>query len=398
MTNATSAVNGATADARRVGTVVVADLEGRGSLAACRSLSRAGYRVLGVSSSRFAPGSWSRSCDRRIVLPDPRAGHAGYVRALADAIAGEGVDVLVPGSDATLVAVSAHRDVVAPHVDPRLPSHDVVLRVTDKAAIGEAASAVGLAPPTTIGCATLDDVRAAAGELGYPLVLKPQRSATVAGDVLRERRSRKVATPAELERGVAELGVPLLAQEAVGGAVHSVAGVVAEGRLRAVVVARYRRTWPVDAGAAAFAETVAPEQDLLARVEQLVVALGWSGIFEVELIRRADGSYAVIDLNPRVYGSLALSQAAGAPLATIWCDTILGRGNGFRTAAAGVAYRCEDFEARHLIADLWHGHPGDALDVLRPHRHAAHAYAELRDPGPVVVRWAGGVARRVHRR
>jgi D-aspartate ligase len=382
----------------RAGTVVVADLEGRGSLAACRSLSRAGYRVLGVSSSRFAPGSWSRACDRRIVLPDPRRGHAGYVQALADAIAGEGVDVLVPGSDATLVAVSAHRDVLAPHVDLRLPTHDVVLRVTDKAAIGDAASAVGLAAPTTIACTALEDVRAAAGELGYPFVLKPQRSATFDGDAVRERRSRKVAARTELERDVAELGLPLLAQEALTGAVHSVAGVVADGGLRAVVVARYRRTWPVDAGAAAYAETVAPEQELVARVEQLVVSLGWSGIFEVELIRRADGSYAVIDLNPRVYGSLSLSQAAGAPLATIWCDTVLGRGDGFRTAAAGFAYRCEDFEARHLLADLWRGHPGDALDVLRPHRHAAHAYAELRDPGPVLVRWAGGVTRRMRRR
>ena len=113
------------------------------------------------------------------------------------------------------------------------------------------------------------------------------------------------------------------------------------------------------------------------------------------MIGRGDGSYAVIDLNPRVYGSLALSEAAGAPLAAIWCDTVLGRSEGLRVAAAGFAYRCEDFDVRHLLADLRRRHPEDALAVLKLHRHAAHAYAELRDPAPVVVRWGVGIVRRV---
>jgi predicted ATP-grasp superfamily ATP-dependent carboligase len=141
---------------------------------------------------------------------------------------------------------------------------------------------------------------------------------------------------------------------------------------------------------------VRPDEELVRRVEALVTALGWNGIFEVELIRRADGSYAVIDFNPRVYGSLALSEAAGVPLATIWCDTLLGRPReGFTAAAPGIAYRCEDFDARHLLLNLSRRHPRAALDVLRPHRHVAHAYADLHDPIPVVVRWASGILRRV---
>ena len=385
----------ATDGGAHAGTVAVADLEGRGSLAACRSLARAGYRVLGLSSSRFAPGSWSRACDRRILLPDPRHETARYVGALVDAIAGQRLDAFVPGSDATLLAVSTHRSLIEPHLDLRLPDHAVVLRVTDKVALGEAAALVGLAPPAAILCETIEAVRVAAPEVGYPLVLKPPRSAAPDDGGLRERRSLRVGSAAELEDRVGELGLPLLVQEAIAGTVHSVAGVVADGELRAILVARYRRTWPVDAGSAAFAETVAPDQELVNRVERLVTSLGWSGIFEVEVIGRGDGSYAVIDLNPRVYGSLALSEAAGAPLAAIWCDTVLGRSEGLRVAAAGFAYRCEDFDVRHLLADLRRRHPADALAVLKLHRHAAHAYAELRDPAPVVVRWGVGIVRRV---
>jgi len=297
-----------------------------------------------------------------------------------------------------LLAVSAERERLDPLLDLWLPAHDVVLRVTDKVAVGEAAATVGLAPPAAVACDTIDDARSAAAELGYPVVLKPPRSVAVDGRLLWERRSRHAGSAAALERHAAEMGLPLLVQEALAGPVYSVAGVVADGALRGLVVARYRRTWPVEAGSAAFAETVAPEQALVKRVERLVVSLGWSGIFEVEVIRRADGSYAVIDLNPRVYGSLALAEAAGAPLAAIWCDVVLGRGDGLRVAAAGAAYRCEDFEARHLLSDLWRRQPGEALDVLKPRRHTAHAYAELRDPAPVVMRWAVGIVRRVRGR
>ena len=382
----------------RRGTVVVTDLEGRGSLAAARSLSRTGYRVVGASTSRLAPGRWSRTCDRRILLPDPRPDPARYARELAAALADEAADLVVVGSDATLLAVSAGREVLEPVVRTELPAHEVVLRVTDKVAVAAAAAAVGLTGPAGVECADAGAVRAAVAARGYPLLLKPPRSVALEGGTLRERRSRRVGSPAELERALAELGLPLLVQELVEGPVYSVAGVAADGALRGCVVARYLRTWPADAGAAAFAETVVPDSGVVERVEELVVSLGWSGIFEVELVRRPDGTYAVIDLNPRVYGSLALSGAAGAPLAVIWCDTALGHGDDFREAAPGIGYRCEDFDARHLFVDLWRRHPADALAVLRPRRHVTHAYSDLRDPLPVAVRWIGGAARRVRHR
>jgi len=379
----------------RVATAVVTDLEGRGALAAGRTLARAGYRVVGTATSRLAPGAWSRACSRRVLLPDPREDARAYVDALAAALAAEGADVLVPGSDAALLAISAGRGALPPGVRTGLPDHDVVLRATDKVAVGAEAEAVGIGPPETVDCADVSAAREAAGRLGYPVVLKPPRSVAVDGRMLRERRSRRAEGDDDLAGAFAELGPPLLVQEALPGAVHSIAGVVVDGTLRGAVAARYRRTWPAEAGAAAFAETIAADGDLLRRVEALVVSLGWNGIFEVELVPRSDGSYAVIDFNPRIYGSLALSAAAGAPLVTIWCDALLGREDGFKVAAPGIAYRCEDFDARHLLSDLGRRRPRAALEVLRPHRRVVHAYADLRDPVPVVVRWTAGIARRL---
>jgi carbamoylphosphate synthase large subunit len=48
-------------------------------------------------------------------------------------------------------------------------------------------------------------------------------------------------------------------------------------------------------------------------VSELVGHLGWQGISELELLERRDRELLPIDFNPRVYGSLALANKAGAP-------------------------------------------------------------------------------------
>jgi predicted ATP-grasp superfamily ATP-dependent carboligase len=47
----------------------------------------------------------------------------------------------------------------------------------------------------------------------------------------------------------------------------------------------------------------------------------------------------VIDLNPRIYGSLALANAAGSELAVIWTRLLLGQEPGPVTSGRDVLYR-----------------------------------------------------------
>src|SRR5581483_4401456 len=188
----------------RVATVVVTDLEGRGALAACRTLARAGYRVVGTATSRLAPGGWSRACSRRVLLPNPREDVRAYVDALAAALAVEGADLLVPGSDAALLAISAGRDALPSGVRTGLADPDVVLRSTDKVAVGDAAGRVGIDVPGTVDCADVAAAREAAARLGYPVVLNPPRSVAVDGRMLRERTSRRVECDVELASAFAE--------------------------------------------------------------------------------------------------------------------------------------------------------------------------------------------------
>jgi predicted ATP-grasp superfamily ATP-dependent carboligase len=331
------------------------------------------------------------------MLPDPRDDGLRYVEALVAILREHPHEVVIPGTDPSLVAVSEHRDLVEPLARLGLPPHEDVLRSLDKVALLEEASAAGLPPPPSITCADAAEVRAAAAELGYPVVLKPPRSFLPSSSTDRQWRVRILRGETDLAAELARYPLPVTVQRFEEGAVHvSVGGVIADGRLLATAVSHYQRLWPPPAGSVAFSETVAPPPDLVSRSEALLASLGCRGIFELELLAIGDG-FAVLDLNPRPYGSLALAVRAGANLPAVWCDWLLGRDPAPVTARPGIRYRWEDADLSHLFWQLRRGHWRAAGRVLVPHRRVTHALFRLRDPGPLAARAALVVTRRLGR-
>jgi cation diffusion facilitator CzcD-associated flavoprotein CzcO/predicted ATP-grasp superfamily ATP-dependent carboligase len=320
------------------------------------------------------------------MVPHPLEDEPVFVAALSAAVASGRYSVLMPGSDASLRAVSRARHAFEPHVKLGLPSREAVERSLDKLALTTAAGRHGLDSPETIVCSTAADALAAVGQLGYPVVVKPVSSIVDRREVGLHVESRRVVDEAGLRGAAALSGEPLLLQRVQRGAVISYAGVFAGDRLLGVAVSRYRRTWHPVAGNACFSETLPEPPELSARVGGLLAELGWEGLFELELIERSDGEWAAIDLNPRPYGSMALAIGAGANLPALWCSYLLGLGPAQVRARACVSYRWEDADLRHGIWLLRRGQMADAAAALRMRRGVVHPYFSLRDPGPLVAR------------
>ncbi|HET9162300.1 MAG TPA: hypothetical protein VFN89_02490 [Solirubrobacterales bacterium] len=382
--------------------MLLTDAQERSAPAACEALSRSGYRVGAAGSDRPAPGQWSRHCDERVHVPDPRDDSRAFAAAVAETAAGHGFDTVMPGSDAAVLALSTHRDLFPPQVALGLPSPEVVDVCLSKACLAEHASAVGLAAPGTVACENRAQALAAAAELGFPVLVK-HRGTAVRGDGGIRQRGSVIALDEEgLRHVLADFGLPCLLQRRVTGAVHSVGGVVAEGRLLGVATSRYVRTWPAAAGSVSFSVSLRLAPALALKVERFIAAVRWQGIFELELIEVDAGEFAAIDFNPRLYGSLALAVDAGAPLPTIWCDWLLAGRAASCEARSGAYYRWSDADLRHAAAHLRSGRFAAALRVARPRRGTSHPYHRRRDPAPAIARalqilrhrlprWLGGV-------
>jgi predicted ATP-grasp superfamily ATP-dependent carboligase len=366
--------------------VLITDAQDRSSLAGCRSLQRAGYAVDALATGRPAAAHWSRFCDRRLTATDPRVDQARFISELSDIVRSQRYRLLVTGSDASLVAISGHRDRLEPFVELALPPADVVERCISKPALARAAADAGLDSPETELCADEGDARAAAHRFGYPVVLKPRSTIFGRNGDVRQRASSLVREEASLAALLPEYGTPCLIQRREAGKVLSFSGVAAEGRVLAYGVSRYGRTWPPEGGAVSFAETIPPPDGLRRKVEDLLEVLGWQGVFELEVIQREDGGFAAIDFNPRLFGSLELITRAGAPLTAAWCDWVLGRGQIEGEARPGYHYRWEDAELRNLWRRLRTGQIRSALAVLRPQRRMTRSFFRANDPAPLLAR------------
>jgi predicted ATP-grasp superfamily ATP-dependent carboligase len=369
--------------------ILITDGETRAVLAAVRGLHAAGFEVAvaAAESVRPAPALWSRGAADRLLVPHPLEHEAGFVGALERALASSRFALLMPGSDASLLAISRARGRLEGHAAIGLPSRAAVERALDKPALMTAAACHGLRSPETLACAGIEDALAAAEAFGFPVVVKPLCSVVDRGEPARcHVGSLRAEDQQSLAAAVRACGERCLVQRNAEGPILSVAGVYAQRELLGETVSRYRRTWYPDAGNVCFSETIAMPSELRERVVGLMEALEWEGLFELELIARRDGGWSAIDLNPRPYGSLALAIGAGANLPAVWARQVLSGRSTAAPARPGVLYRWEDADFRHALWQLRRLHWGRAAAALRIHRHVVHPFFRLHDPGPFAAR------------
>ena len=355
-----------------------------GVLAAVRALRAAGYAPWLAVDKRGTYAGRSRATAGTVVIPNPDLDSEGFVRKLANDAMRHSVAAVLPSADSHFLAL-AGRDADFAGIALGTPSRESIDRATDKALLTELAAASGLRTPPTERVVRGD--AKAVGAFGFPAVVKPLRSRVKNPDGTVSTYSARWVTPDQTEQALDSLGDREgLVQPYIPGDLISVSGVSWGGELVCALHQVSIRIWPVPVGGSAYAETIPPNLQLERGVGRLLQRLGWSGLYQLQFIRNSRGEHFLIDLNPRVYGSLALATAAGLNLPGIWTDLLLGRrpeGAGYRV---GVRFRQEENDARALARLLlmggsrWH-----ALRGLLPRRDTTHAIFSIRDPMPVLT-------------
>jgi len=183
-----------------------------------------------------------------------------------------------------------------------------VLEVTlDKLALATACADV-VRVPRTESAAVTDP-----GSWEYPVIVKPRRGSG----------SRGIAQVDSADELVArDLGDDMLVQELLPGEEYSVDVLAdAQGSVRAAVPRVRQR---VDSGVSVAGYTlVDPELERFAVT--VVEALGLPFVANVQVRRDRSGRPALLEINPRVPGSLALTVAAGVDMVRLAVDALRGR-------------------------------------------------------------------------
>ena len=357
-----------------------------GVLGAIRGLRAAGYYVLAQAGREGSYAARSRACARMIVTAAADADPSGFADELVEACDRHAVAALLPGTEAALLALAPAKRRFPGHSAVGAPDPEVVERATSKQALVEVAAQVGIEMPPTRRLDLAALANGQAPDIELPLVVKPLRSDTpLPGGALLHDSPRLVHSLSQLREAISATAAgEVLIQPYFPGEIYGVCGVAWQGETICTLHQVGRRIWPPDCGMVSYVETVPCQHGLDGRVRALVGALGWSGIFQLQLLCHRGALYA-IDFNPRVYISISLSIAAGLNLPAVWAALLLGQLPRVADYATGVRWRSDLDDPRSILAGFRDGRRARSLVAALPRRRTTHAVFSWRDPAPVVT-------------
>ena len=240
------------------------------------------------------------------------------------------------------------------------------------------------------------DIEAAIRELRFPLVLKP-RNAPEFRHRFRAHLLRADG-PEELRRTWDQIAryEPQVCEVIPGddsllwtyGSYRD-----ASGRALARFTGRKLRQWPVGFGAARAAES-RWDPDLADRCDALLDALGFHGISQLETKRdRRDGTYRLMEINPKFWGSLDLAIAAGVEFPWLAVQAALGEqvDESF-PYPVGLRFRWTFEDLMHTVA-----RPASLGAFLRDFSPRVRSDLVWSDPAPMLVGAAITTGNLVHR-
>ena len=373
-------------------TVVVTDGEQRAALAIVRSLSRQGYRCIVCSADGRSLAGASRYATADHPVPDPLREPDGFVAAIAGITCGVGARVVLPVTDAAILALLPARGRLPPAELP-LPPLESFRRMTDKAHVLAAASALGIAIPDQRRIEAAAEL--AAADLAFPLVVKPARSVAVHEGKRIKVGVRYAVDVAELRRVVEAYpagAYPLLLQQRIVGPGVGVFLLLWDGEIIARFAHHRIREKPPAGGVSVYRESIPADPGLVDRSLALLRCFDWAGVAMVEYkVEAATGLPYLMEINGRFWGSLQLAVDAGVDFPALLVSLALGKRpapvTSYRT---GVRSRWWLGDLDHLLARLRHSPDALALPPGSPGRgRALLDFLTLWRPGDrsEILRW-----------
>ncbi|MCS6915691.1 MAG: ATP-grasp domain-containing protein [Myxococcales bacterium] len=312
--------------------ILLTDAQELAALGALRSLGRAGHEVTLAYPAQLRPPASvrSRHCAATLCHPDPWREHAAFRAWLADVA--RSYDVVLPVSEACIAAAASIRRLTPTGARPLwlMPSDESLRYTLSKYRATEAAQRLGLLTPRTVfvtdgsaGSTFNDDLSG----LRYPLVVKTDNhldghgAYRKGGTVMACRPEEAAALLAECR----ESGAATLVQEMVPG--HGAGAFLLrhQGQVRLRFAHRRLHEVPWSGGFSSFRQSV-HDQEALAQAERLLAGIGYQGVAMVEFRRGSlDGRLYFLEINGRLWGSLALALHAGVDFPLHLLEANLGR-------------------------------------------------------------------------
>lgn len=363
--------------------------------ASVRSLSRAGVRTIAAVADEALPIAASRYPDEVVSVP-PSNDLLAYRDALLELAARPDVATIVPHRPQGPYVLAKYREAFEEYVDLAVPDLATLRRVHDRKRLMEAAAEAGVPAPETrllAEGASWDVDRVVKARYNVLASEYVEDFAPADSAIAKSVTHVPAGETADFDALRAKLGHEPIVQAYVDGADEYVFGALYDrGEAVATFQHRQLREGSYTGSGGVYRETVEiPELDRVGR--RLLDHLEWHGLACIEYVADAEtGAFVPVEINPRLWQSLACATRAGAAFPYWYWLLATGRGDAIDPGyEPGVRTHYLYGELEHLVSLR----RADSALVERPSlpatlasigwswlRDPAFDYLHLDDPGP----------------
>lgn len=312
---------------------IITDVNYRMSLTAIRTLGKRGIPITAVAYDDTPDyaciGFYSKYVKNKVKLPSPNRDEMSFVKALcalgeSHVMAGKGKPVLIVPGSKSMQVLTRHLSELDLWFDHLLVDHETYNQANNTQHLLESASTFGVKGPFTTWLHHDESIEALAGRVEYPVVVKYREG---------EKLPLKAAERYAIVRNATDFiaiytkmhaiqSMPLV-QEYIEGDGFGVSFVFDSNSRPTEIFAHQRiREYPISGGPSTFCKSIWNDAMVQEAID-LLEGLKWKGYAMVEFKGHLAGKIRLMEINPRFWGSMALSECSGCDLAYAYYSALV---------------------------------------------------------------------------
>lgn len=299
-------------------------------------------RIIGLSYENLEPGIYMRDLiDKSYQIPYPSSGTATLMERLKYIHAKEKLDVIIPNFDAELIPfMRLTPQLNALGIKTFLPTEKQYLE-REKINLPKFGETYGFNVPGSEAVHELSKLQKVVSQYGFPVVIKGKfYDAGIAHNM-------EQAT-SYFNKISAKWGLPIIVQEFINGTEFNVTG-LGDGKGNTISAVPMRKQYITDKGKAWGGISIS-DKKMLDLTDKFISSTKWRGGFELELMKKKDGEFYIMEINPRIPAWVYLAVGVGQNIPEALVKLALGMEteafNGFAVGKMFIRYSWD------MIVDL----------------------------------------------
>ena len=273
------------------------------------SLHKLGCHVTTYNASKLDMGYASHYPDKKVLSYCDAKDPVKSWEAISAELKTKQYDLVIPLNDFVAIMLSQHKDELKPYVTIAANDWDIFKYASDKLKTMKVCMENNIpCPKTFVADETLTDLSKV--DLTYPICIKPRTGYSAVG-------FRMIDNPEKLEHIVEatreKYGSPLIQEYIPQTDLQYKAELFVDkdGKIKSCCIFSKVRWYPIDGGSSTLNMSV-HRPDIQESCEKLLKTINWRGYADIDLIQDPrDGVAKIMEINPRITGSVKICYACG---------------------------------------------------------------------------------------